>query len=34
MYGETTAFEFKQELEKVKESGSSGLIIDVRDNGG
>ena len=34
MYGETTAFEFKKALENIKESKVTGLIIDVRDNGG
>ncbi len=34
MYGETTAEEFKQALDEMEKSWVSGLIIDVRDNGG
>ena len=33
-YWDTTASEFRQALENVKESQARGLIIDVRDNGG
>ena len=34
MYGEQTAQEFKEALDDVKKLDISGLIIDVRDNGG
>lgn len=33
-YGETTAQEFRNALENVEKSEATGLIIDVRDNGG
>lgn len=34
MFGEHTASEFIASLSQVRESGSEGLIIDLRDNGG
>lgn len=34
LFGETTASEFIKALEEVKQSDTSWLIIDVRDNGG
>lgn len=34
MFGETTSKEFKTALEEAKTKGVSGIIIDLRDNGG
>jgi carboxyl-terminal processing protease len=33
-FSENTYKEFKSELEKIKEEGIKGLVLDVRDNGG
>jgi carboxyl-terminal processing protease len=34
IFGETTTEEFKKELLEVQKQGVSGIILDLRDNGG